>query len=181
MAHHCIASERSVIKVPSDEPLELLSPLGCGIMTGAGAMLNVVKPDAYSSVAVAGAGAVGLAAIMAAKLAPQPPKMLIAVDVVASRLALAKKYGATHVINSSEVKDLKQALFDLTDGEGISGAIDCTGRPDVINTLIDSTGKRGITVTVGVGKVSSRFWYPYYPKLMICSLMPWHLPTFSRL
>lgn len=159
MAHHCIASERSVVKVSSDAPLDLLSPLGCGIMTGAGAMLNVVKPDAYSSVAVAGAGAVGLAAIMAAKLSPQRPRILIAVDVVASRLDLAKKYGATHVINSAEVKDLKQALLDLTDGEGISGAIDCTGRPDVINTLIDSTGKRGITVTVGVGKVCCKVYF----------------------
>jgi threonine dehydrogenase-like Zn-dependent dehydrogenase len=75
------------------------------------------------------------------------------VDVVTSRLDLAKRYGPTHVINTAEVKDLKQALLDLTDGEGMSGAIDCTGRPDIINTLIDSTRKRGITVTVGLGKV----------------------------
>jgi aryl-alcohol dehydrogenase len=155
MARHCVASERSVIKVPAEAPLEMLAPLGCGVMTGAGAMLNVVKPDAHSSVAVAGAGAVGLAAIMAAKLGPEPPKQLIAIDVVPSRLELAKKYGATHIINSAEVKDLRQALLDLTDGEGISGAIDCTGRPDVINSLIESTGKMGITVTVGVGRVSS--------------------------
>jgi aryl-alcohol dehydrogenase len=153
MARHCIASERSVIKVPSDASLPDLAPLGCGIMTGAGAMLNVVKPNAHSSVAVAGAGAVGLAAIMAAKLSPEPPQRLIAIDVVPSRLDLAKKYGATHVINSAEVKDLKQSLLELTEQEGISAAIDCTGRPDVINTLIDSTGKRGVTVTVGVGKV----------------------------
>jgi Zn-dependent alcohol dehydrogenase len=75
------------------------------------------------------------------------------VDVVPSRLELAKKYGATHTINSAEV-DLKQALLDITDGEGVTGSIDCTGRPDVVNTLIDSTAKLGVIVSVGVGKVS---------------------------
>lgn len=158
MARHCVTSERSVVKVPADAPLELFAPLGCGIMTGAGAMLNVVKPNAHSSVAVVGAGAVGLAAIMAAKLAPERPEKVIAVDVVPSRLEMAKKYGATHVINSKE-QDLKTALLKITNGEGVSGSIDCTGRPEVVSTLIDSTAKRGITVTVGVGKV--RYQIPY--------------------
>lgn len=153
MSRHCVSSERSVIKVPKDAPLELLAPLGCGIMTGAGALLNVVKPTKTSSVAVVGAGAVGLAAIMAAKLNPEKPLRVIAVDVVPSRLEMAKKYGATHVINSAN-EDLKEALLKITDGEGITGSIDCTGRPDVLNTLIDSTAKRGIIVSVGVGRVS---------------------------
>lgn len=154
MARHCVTSESGVVKVPADAPLELFAPLGCGIMTGAGAMLNVVKPNAHSSVAVVGAGAVGLAAIMAAKLAPERPEKVIAVDVVPSRLEMAKKYGATHVINSKE-QDLKTALLEITNGEGVSGSIDCTGRPEVVNTLIDSTAKRGITVTVGVGRLDA--------------------------
>lgn len=152
-ARHAVVMERSTIKVPADAPLQLLAPLGCGIMTGAGAMLNVVKPTANSSVAVAGAGAVGLAAIMALKLSKEQPKMVIAVDIVQSRLEMAKKYGATHVINSAETKDLKAALMELTGGEGVNGAIDCTGRADVVTSLIDASAKRGIVVTVGVGKV----------------------------
>lgn len=156
-ARHAVATERSVVKVPADAPLELLAPLGCGIMTGAGAMLNVIKPTASSTVAVVGAGAVGLAAIMALKLNKEQPKKVIAVDLVPARLEMAKKYGATHVINSAEVKDLKAALLELTDGEGVSGSVDCTGRAEVVNTLMDSTAKRGIVVSVGVGRVSIPF------------------------
>lgn len=152
-ARHAVVMERSVIKVPADAPLQLLAPLGCGIMTGAGAMLNVVKPTLNSVVAVVGAGAVGLAAIMALKLNKEQPKMVIAVDLIQARLDMAKKYGATHVINSTEVKDLKAALLELTDGEGVNGSIDCTGRADVVNTLMDATAKRGTVVSVGVGKV----------------------------
>lgn len=156
MARHCIASERSVVKVSGDADLSLAAPLGCGIMTGAGAMLNVVKPTSTTRVAVVGAGAVGLAAIMAAKLSPEKPVQVIAVDVVESRLEMAKKYGATHVLNSKTVAggDLKAALMEITDGEGVTASIDCTGRPDVVNSLIDATAKTGIIVSVGVGKVS---------------------------
>lgn len=154
---HAVVTERSIIKVPSDAPLQLLAPLGCGIMTGAGAMLNVLKPTSTSIVAVVGAGAVGLAAIMALKLNTEKPKMVIAVDLIQARLDMARKYGATHVINSAEVKDLKAALLELTDGEGVSGSIDCTGRADVVNTLMEATAKRGMVVSVGVGKVR------YYP------------------
>lgn len=122
-------------------------------MTGAGSMLTIVKPTRSSSVAVVGAGAVGLAAIMAVKLNGEQPRMVIAVDVVASRLEMARKYGATHTIDSSKVKDLKVELLRFTDGEGATRSIDCTGRADVVSTLIDSTAKRGIVVSVGVGKV----------------------------
>lgn len=152
-SRYTVATERSVIKVPAYAKLEYLAPLGCGIMTGAGAMLNVVKPTKSSSVAVVGAGAVGLAAVMAVKLNGEQPKRVIAVDVVASRLEMAMRCGATHTIDSSKVKDLKAELLRITDGEGVSGSIDCTGRADVVSTLIDSTAKRGIIVSVGVGKV----------------------------
>lgn len=152
-SRYTVATERCIIKVPADAKLEYLAPLGCGIMTGAGAMLNVVKPTKSSSVVVVGAGAVGLAAIMAVKLNGELPKRVIAVDVVASRLDMAMKYGATHTIDSSKVKDLKAELLRITDGEGVTGSIDCTGRAEVVSTLIDSTTKRGIVVSVGVGKV----------------------------
>ncbi len=152
---YCVASERSVIKVPNYAPLNLLAPLGCGIMTGAGALLNVLKPTASSTICIVGAGAVGLAAIMAVKLLPEQPRRVIAVDVVASRLEMARKYGATDVIDSSKPRDggLKAELLRITEGEGVAGSIDCTGRAEVVNALIEASAKRGMVVSVGVGRL----------------------------
>jgi aryl-alcohol dehydrogenase len=116
-------------------------------------MLNVVKPSSDSTVCVVGVGAVGLAALMALKLLPSPPRKIIAVDVVPERLELAKKYGATDFVNSREVGDLKSALLDVADGKGVDGTIDTTGRPEVVGTLLEATAKRGIVVQVGVGVV----------------------------
>jgi aryl-alcohol dehydrogenase len=116
-------------------------------------MLNVVKPSADSIVCVVGVGAVGLAALMALKLLPSSPKKIIAVDVVPERLELARKYGATDFVNSREVGDLKSSLMDVSDGKGVDGTIDTTGRPDVVGTLLEATAKKGIVVQVGVGVV----------------------------
>lgn len=118
-------------------------------------MLNVVQPSSDSTVLVVGTGAVGLAALMALKLLPSSPKMVIAVDVVPERLELAQKYGATHIINSKEKPDLKAALKFVTDGKGVDGAIDTTGRPEVLRTLLESSAKKGTVVSVGVGKLSA--------------------------
>ena len=118
-------------------------------------MLNVVSPSADSIVLVVGAGAVGLAALMALKLLPSPPRMVIAVDVVPSRLDLAKKYGATHVINSKPIPSLTTALRDLTNGSGIDGSIDTTGRPEVLRSLLEASAKKGVVVSVGVGKLDA--------------------------
>jgi aryl-alcohol dehydrogenase len=118
-------------------------------------MLNVVQPNSDSIVCIVGVGAVGLAALMAIRLAPSPPAKVIAVDVVPERLELAKKYGATDIIDSRKVTDLKAALLAVSDGRGIDGSIDATGRPDVIGSLLKATAKKGKVVTVGVGKVSN--------------------------
>lgn len=116
-------------------------------------MLNVVQPRADSVVCVVGAGAVGLAAIMALKLAPSPPAQVIAVDIITERLELAEKYGATNIINSTEHADIKTALLAVTNGKGVDGFIDTTGRPVVVGDLLKATAKKGKVVTVGVGKV----------------------------
>jgi aryl-alcohol dehydrogenase len=86
---YAMAHERNIVKVPKEAPLELLGPLGCGIQTGAGAVLNALKVPAGASFAVFGAGAVGLSAVMAARLAGAA--RIIAVDVTPSRLDLAKR------------------------------------------------------------------------------------------
>ena len=123
-------------------------------------MLNVVQPDSASIVCIVGVGAVGLAALLAIKLAPLPPAKVIAVDVVPDRLELAKKYGATDIMDSREVTDLKAALLAVSDGRGIDGSIDTTGRPDVIGKLLKATAKKGKVVSVGVGKVSTSIKLP---------------------
>ena len=116
-------------------------------------MLRVAQADKRDSVVVVGSGAVGLAALLSLRMLPNPPKVIIAVDIVASRLEYAKSRGATHTINSLETPDLKAELMKITDGAGAEAAIDTTGRPDVIETLLKSAAKKGVVVTVGVGKV----------------------------
>ncbi len=94
---YALANERTVVKVPKDLPLERLGPLGCGIQTGAGSVMNALKIGTGASFTAFGSGSVGLSAVMAARIVGATT--IIAVDVVASRLALAKELGATHTVN----------------------------------------------------------------------------------
>lgn len=128
-ANYALSYERNTIKVPKDVPLELLGPLGCGVQTGAGSVLNALNPPAGSSIAVFGAGAVGLSAVMGAVVANCT--MIIAVDVKENRLALAKELGATHVINASEVDPI-EAIKKLTGGSGIAYVLETSGVPAVL-------------------------------------------------
>jgi aryl-alcohol dehydrogenase len=116
-------------------------------------MLNVAHAEKRDSVVVAGSGAVGLAALMSLKMLPKPPKTVIAVDIVSSRLEYAKSRGATHTINSQKTPDLTEELMKITNGAGVEAGIDTTGRPDVVEALLKSLAKKGVVVTVGVGKV----------------------------
>lgn len=113
-ATYALARENSTVKVPTDVPLELLGPLGCGIQTGAGAVINSLQVRPGTSFACYGAGAVGLSAVMAAKVVGATST--VAIDVVPSRLELAKELGATHTVNSREV--------DLLGGRSIRGIVE---------------------------------------------------------
>ncbi|GAA4362468.1 NAD(P)-dependent alcohol dehydrogenase [Paeniglutamicibacter cryotolerans] len=138
-------NESSVVKVPSTAPLELLGPLGCGIMTGSGAVLNVLDPEAGSSFVVFGSGAVGLAGLLAAVVANAA--IIIAVDVVDSRLELAASLGATHTINGRN-EDVVAGIKEITAG-GANYALDTTGNPVVFRQMVDSLGLRGHGALVG--------------------------------
>jgi len=144
-ATHAIASELNVVKVPKEVELELLGPLGCGIQTGAGAVLNAMKVGAGSSFAAFGTGAVGLAAIMAARVAGATK--IIAVDVNPARLELAMELGATHTVNSRET-DPVAAIRELTGG-GADFTLECSGRAAVLRQAIDSVGLLGTCGIVG--------------------------------
>jgi aryl-alcohol dehydrogenase len=151
-ASFALARENNAIKVPHDAPLELLGPLGCGIQTGAGAVINSLKVRPGSSFASLGAGAVGLSAVMAARVAGATT--IIAVDVVPSRLALAKELGATHTVNSREV-DMIEAIRQITEG-GVDFALESTGRPEVLSQGIDALGSLGAIGVVGAPPLGTK-------------------------
>ncbi|RWZ50808.1 NAD(P)-dependent alcohol dehydrogenase [Labedella phragmitis] len=141
--------EESVIKVDRDVPLEHLGPLGCGLNTGAGTVLNELRPPAGSSIIVFGTGAVGSAAIMAAGVAGCTT--IIAVDIVDSRLELARELGATHTINSRS-EDVAEQITAITDGRGVDFAVDTTARSEQLRTAAEALGVRGTLALVGAAK-----------------------------
>ncbi len=143
---HAIADERSVVRVAGDADLTVLAPLGCGVLTGFGSMWNVLDPGPTDIVAVYGAGAVGLSAVIAASL--REPVQLIAVDRVASRLDLALELGATAVVDAS-TEDVGARLAELTGGRGVSLSFDTTGHPGVARTALDAAAVRGTVLVCG--------------------------------
>lgn len=146
-ARKAVVDERSIVKLETKIPIEHLSPLACGVQTGAGAVWNAIGPKPGSSLAVFGVGAVGLSAIMAAALSPAVA--IVAVDRVASRLELAIELGATHIINAAEVEDVAVEIHKITGGQGVDAAIEATGSTKVLEQAVFSTAARCHVVAVG--------------------------------
>jgi aryl-alcohol dehydrogenase len=144
-ATYALANERNVVKVGSDVPLELLGPLGCGIQTGAGAVMNALNVRPGTSFASFGAGAVGCSAVMAARAVGATT--IVAIDIVPSRLEMAKELGATHAINSKQTDPVEaiEALGSLGTC-GIVGAEPLGSEVsfDVNNLMLPGKGIRGI-------------------------------------
>jgi aryl-alcohol dehydrogenase len=143
-ATYSLTTERNVIRVDPDLPLEYLAPLGCGVQTGAGAVLNALKPREGSSIAVFGAGGVGLSAVMAARIAGCAT--IVAVDPDPRRRALARTLGATDVVDPGE-GDPAAAIVALTGG--VDHTVECVGLPDVVRAAVASLAAPGTCVTVG--------------------------------
>jgi aryl-alcohol dehydrogenase len=148
-ATYALVTERNVVKVPSDVPIEILSPLGCGIQTGAGGVINTLQAKPGSSIAVFGIGSVGLSAIMAA--AVSGCTKIIGIDVVEERLKLAKEFGATDIINSSKTNPVEQ--IQKLPGGGIEYTLECTGIPKVFRQAVDSLMMGGTCGLIGVAPV----------------------------
>jgi aryl-alcohol dehydrogenase len=148
-ARHALVDERSVVKVVPDTPLEVLAPLGCGVVTGFGTVVNVLKPGPGQSIAILGAGSVGLSAVMAAALSPAD--RIIAVDRVPQRLELARELGATDTIDTTDLAgtDLAAALTELTGGRGVDRVLDATGVPALISAGIAGLAAGGVFAFVG--------------------------------
>jgi aryl-alcohol dehydrogenase len=141
--------QESVIKIDPDVPLDIVAPLGCGIQTGAGTVLNELQPALNSTLVVLGTGAVGAGAIMAGRVAGC--SKVIAVDIHDSRLELAKELGATHTVNTREA-DLTEAILEITGGKGADYVVDTTARPELLRKAADALGIRGTLVLVGAAK-----------------------------
>lgn len=150
-ATYALAAERNVVKVRKDVPLELLGPLGCGVQTGAGSVLNSLRPEAGSSIAVFGAGSVGLSAVMAAKVAGCTT--IVSVDVRPQRLALARELGATHTINVAE-RDAIEEIQKIVAG-GVNYALETTGVAKVFRQAVDALAVRGVCGLIGAAPLGT--------------------------
>jgi len=145
-ANFALAEERNVVKVPEDIPLEILGPMGCGIQTGAGAVMNALQAGPGTSIAVFGVGPVGMSAVLGAVVCGCTT--IIAVDMSPERLKMAEELGATHTVNAREVNPV-EAILDLTGG-GPNFSLECVGNPSVFRQAVDVLPLLGVCGLVGV-------------------------------
>lgn len=150
-ADFSLTTERNLVKVPEDVPLEIVGPLGCGIQTGAGAVFNGLKVRPGSSIAIFGTGGVGLSAVMAAKAAGCA--CIIGIDIRPNRLALAKDFGATHTVNCTE-KDALDGIKAIIDC-GTDYAIETTGTPAMVRQAIDGLDLTGRCAILGSSPIGT--------------------------
>jgi len=140
---YVIADERNTVRVDSDVDIALLGPLGCGVQTGAGAVLNRLKPSPGDSIAIFGCGSVGLSAVMAAKLSNCSP--IIGIDIVPSRLSMALELGATFVINAKDTDNIAEKIRSIT-GNGADYSLETTSA--LITDALYCLKRGGVAVTV---------------------------------
>jgi aryl-alcohol dehydrogenase len=145
-ANFALATERNIVKVSEDVPLEILGPLGCGIMTGAGAVMNSLQAGPGTSIAIFGVGPVGMSAVLSAVVCECA--IIVAVDIHEGRLKVAKEMGATHTVNASK-EDPVKAIQDITGG-GPHFSLECVGNPAVFRQTVDVLPILGVCGLLGV-------------------------------
>ena len=143
-----IVPESALIKVDKEVPLNVVSLIGCGVMTGVGAAINTARITPGSSVCVIGCGGIGVAAIQGARIAGAAE--IVAVDSMDSKLEMAKRFGATH---TALIGDLDQAKIEVTGGEGFDYTLECVGHPQTIRAGYDAVRRGGTAVVVGMGSL----------------------------
>jgi len=154
-ASHALGTERSVTRLPDELPLELAGPLGCGIQTGAGAVLHSLAAGAGSSIAIFGVGAVGLAGVMAARIAGC--SQIIAIDVHAARLELARELGATHLIDATQGDVVARILGLVPDG--VNYSLETAGQAQTFHDSIGCLTRRGSCALVTVPNAGGAFQF----------------------
>ena len=147
-----MATECNAVRIEEDVSFPILAPLGGDVQTGAGAVMNALRPRPGSSIAIFGAGAAGLSAVMAARLAGCHP--IIAVDIKASRLQLAEAIGATHTFDPDGI-DAVEAIQAIT-AHGAEFSVETTGLPGVTGQAIECLAPGGSCVLAGVAAAGAK-------------------------
>lgn len=148
-----VVNEKCLVKIDRNNPKAIYATLGCGVQSGAGTILNVLKPKPNETVVVFGLGSVGLTALMAA--AYLGAFKVIAVDIQGPKLESALELGATHALNSRGCANAAEKIKEMTSG-GADYALECTGIPGVIETAVGCLGPTGTAAVVGVPLSNSK-------------------------
>ena len=151
-ANYALTSERNVVPVPDAVPLELMGPLGCGIQTGAGAVMRSLEARADASILIVGGGSVGLSAVMGAKVQGCEP--IILAEPVEARRVLATELGATHVIDPTG-GELNESVREI-EPQGVDYALDTTGIPTVLENMVACLGTKAVMGMVGITPPETR-------------------------
>jgi S-(hydroxymethyl)glutathione dehydrogenase / alcohol dehydrogenase len=146
-AETAIVPELAVIPIPDDVPFEVAALIGCGVLTGVGAVFNRAKVQPGDTVVVFGCGGVGLNVVQAARLVGATT--VIAVDSSASKLPLATELGATHAVDAGS-EDAVSRIREITGGRGTDFAFEAVGSTSVVRQAWDSVAGNGTVVTIGV-------------------------------
>ncbi|HEY8172816.1 MAG TPA: Zn-dependent alcohol dehydrogenase [Dehalococcoidia bacterium] len=151
-AEYMVVPESALVKIREDMPLDRAALVGCGVMTGIGAAINTAKVEAGSVCAVIGAGGVGLNVIQGCALAGA--ERVIAIDMRENKLALARRFGATHTVDASQ-EDPVAKVKELTEGFGADYAFEAIGLPATITQAFDMVRRGGEAIVVGMAPYGS--------------------------
>jgi alcohol dehydrogenase len=156
-SEYTVVSDKSLIPLPKELPLEKAALFGCAVTTGFGAVMNTARVRPGSSVAVFGCGGVGLNIVQATRIAGA--STIIAVDVLDEKLEVASRLGATHVVNSRKTDPVEE-VKKITDGKGVDYAFEAVGLTNVMEQAFRTTKKQGMTVCIGMTSPDNRIVIP---------------------
>lgn len=174
-AEHTLANEQMVVPLEDDVPTDVTSIVGCAVITGVGAVLHTARVQPGQSVAVFGVGGVGTNVLAGARIAGAAP--IIAVDLLEGKLGYAKRLGATHTVNASDV-DAVEAIRELTGG-GVDFAFDAIGVASVVRQALESVrpgilgvrrGGSAVIVGIGQGDVTLPRLFPIGERSLVGSM-----------
>lgn len=153
MAEYCVVPSVCVVSIDKTHDMKAAALVGCGVTTGAGAAIKTAEVKPGSTVAVFGCGGVGLNVIQGARIAGAAK--IIAVDLSAERMEMARSFGATDVIDPKQ--DAFKQVLDMTNGIGVDYAFEVVGMGKLVEACFKATRMGGMTVLVGVGRADDRF------------------------
>ena len=150
-AEEMVVPAEGAVKFAADVPYELAALVGCGVMTGVGAVINTARVEPGATVAVIGCGGVGVAVIQGARVAGAA--LIVAVDPVEPKHAAARRFGATHAVHPDNLGELSA---ELTGGEGFDYAFEVVGSPQTIRAAWTAARRGGTVVIVGAGRADQQ-------------------------